>query len=433
MTDAFISYSRKDKTFVHKLHTAIEAEGRQAWVDWESIPLTTDWWAEIQEGIESTHTFVFVISPNSVASKVCAQEVEYANQHNKRIIPIVYRDVSPQELPAILSKLNWVFFRESDDFHSAFAALIAAMDTDYEWLKAHTRLIRRAVEWNKQSRDPSYLLRGTDLADAEQHLTQHDKEPALTNLQIEYILSSRQYEEAQHQKEIEAQEQSHKAGRRIIMIVLSLLLTILIIVVNYIGIKPAAHLIDLTNDVRSPAARTVADAERHLLLMSNDLRNYHLFGNKRYQASYSRNRQMFETHLHSLAELYNLSPGVDADGRHSIAELKKKYEVWRTQSDQLIGLPADQLKRTSSLQFSEGDKHVEQIQRLLAEMTNEQQQLLKHDLDQGSDGLERANQRSLFIGGLVTILGSIIIWIEIRGLPQKNRWRNLLGLRKKGG
>src|SRR3712207_4131391 len=92
MTDVFISYSRKDKAFVQTLHKAIEAAGKDAWFDWEVIPLTADCWAEIQEGIETADSFVFIISPDSVASKVCIQEIDHATAHKKRIVPVVYRD-----------------------------------------------------------------------------------------------------------------------------------------------------------------------------------------------------------------------------------------------------------------------------------------------------------------------------------------------------
>ena len=68
MADVFISYSRKDKSFVQRLFEALETDSRDAWVDWEDIPLTADWWAEIQEGIEASDTFVFVISPDSAVS-----------------------------------------------------------------------------------------------------------------------------------------------------------------------------------------------------------------------------------------------------------------------------------------------------------------------------------------------------------------------------
>jgi hypothetical protein len=35
MAEIFISYSRKDSTFVRRLHNAFAAENREAWVDWE--------------------------------------------------------------------------------------------------------------------------------------------------------------------------------------------------------------------------------------------------------------------------------------------------------------------------------------------------------------------------------------------------------------
>ena len=53
MADIFISYSRKDKGFVQQLHAVLASQKRDIWVDWEDIPLTADWMAEIRSGIES--------------------------------------------------------------------------------------------------------------------------------------------------------------------------------------------------------------------------------------------------------------------------------------------------------------------------------------------------------------------------------------------
>lgn len=117
MTDVFISYSRKDKDFVKALHGALVEHSREAWVDWQDIPLTADWWQEIERGIEAANTFIFVISPDSIASKVCNQEIDHAVRHHKRLIPVVRRDDLEMNLvhPA-LAKHNWLFFRERDDF-----------------------------------------------------------------------------------------------------------------------------------------------------------------------------------------------------------------------------------------------------------------------------------------------------------------------------
>jgi hypothetical protein len=87
MADVFISYSRKDKDFVRDLHQALEERGRNAWIDWADIPLTAKWLEEVYSGIEGADTFVFVISPDSVASKVCNQELDHAVHNNKRLAP----------------------------------------------------------------------------------------------------------------------------------------------------------------------------------------------------------------------------------------------------------------------------------------------------------------------------------------------------------
>jgi hypothetical protein len=71
----FISYSRKDKAFVQKLNDALDTAGVQAWVDWEGIELASDWMATITSAIQGTDAFLFVISPDSLKSMVCTDEL----------------------------------------------------------------------------------------------------------------------------------------------------------------------------------------------------------------------------------------------------------------------------------------------------------------------------------------------------------------------
>lgn len=192
MTDLFISYAREDQAFVRWLHDALQARGRDVWVDWEDIPLSADWLAEVFAAIETADTFVFVISPDSVTSQVCAQELEHAVQHNKRLVPIVHRDTPSDQVPPALARLNWLLFRQGDDLDQALESLLATIDTDLDWVRAHTRLLVRAIEWDNNEGNRSYLLQGDDLNAALASLSQIGKEPPLTSLQKEYILASRQ-------------------------------------------------------------------------------------------------------------------------------------------------------------------------------------------------------------------------------------------------
>ena len=192
MNDVFISYSRKDQAFVRALDEAFRRCDRDPWIDWEDIRKGEEWWQAIQRGIEGADTFVFVLSPDSVASAVCLDEINHAAQHHKRFLPIVYREGF--EMGAVHPKIsshNWLFFRETDDFEQAFQDLQTALDTDLAYVRAHTRLLLRALEWQDKDCGSSYLLRGTDLTEAEQWLLEGaTKEPQPTEAHSQYIAAS---------------------------------------------------------------------------------------------------------------------------------------------------------------------------------------------------------------------------------------------------
>ena len=207
MADVFISYSRRNQEFAQILNEALKRSSYKTWVDWQDIPSTSIWWEEIKAGIEAAHTFVFVLSPDAVVSDVCHREVEHAVKHNKRLIPIVRRDgfKSKQVHPAV-SKINWLFFRKDDDFDGAFQLLIKAIDIDLEHVHTHTRLLVRAIEWNDEKRDRSFLLHDRDLDASEQWLEKNrNKNPKPTDLQIAYITASQKF-----RQQLQAVEASYK-------------------------------------------------------------------------------------------------------------------------------------------------------------------------------------------------------------------------------
>jgi hypothetical protein len=47
MSDVFISYSRKDKEFVHRLQNALTEHEREPWLDTKDMPPTAAWLQEI--------------------------------------------------------------------------------------------------------------------------------------------------------------------------------------------------------------------------------------------------------------------------------------------------------------------------------------------------------------------------------------------------
>ena len=126
---AFLSYSRKDLEFTETLRRAMAERGEDFWRDVEGIPLTAEWWREISEAIEKSDNFIFVISPDSVGSDVCAREIGQAVSNNKRLVPILWRETDPSRLDPALARLNWIDFLHGD-FSQTVEALIEALNMD---------------------------------------------------------------------------------------------------------------------------------------------------------------------------------------------------------------------------------------------------------------------------------------------------------------
>ena len=193
MPDVFISYARRDAELVRRLHGKLVEHGNNVWVDWEDIPPASKFERDLEEGVAKSDSFVFVISPDSLDSSYCRKELAYADERNKRIVPVIHREVDRERLPESLRVRNWIPSggRFEDDFDAGVAALVSAIETDLEWVRAHTEWGAQAEEWRTNDRDRSFLLRGTELAAAERWIAQQGKEPAPTGLQGEYVLASR--------------------------------------------------------------------------------------------------------------------------------------------------------------------------------------------------------------------------------------------------
>ncbi len=96
--DVFISYSRKDKEFVHKLRDALIASDHTVWLDTKDIPYTADWREEIYRNIVAANNVLCVLSPTFIQSPYCRDEVEYAVEAGKRLVPIKIHEIDRQEL-----------------------------------------------------------------------------------------------------------------------------------------------------------------------------------------------------------------------------------------------------------------------------------------------------------------------------------------------
>jgi WD40 repeat protein len=228
MAEVFISYARADKGFVRDIHGVLLKLNRDTWIDWRSIPDSAKWRAEIFAGIEAADNFLFIISPDSVKSWMCGQEVSHAVANNKRLITILYHSVEGKELLPALSEVQWIDFQELG-FEQSFERLTAAIDSDLKWVRKHTQFLVRATEWESKDYDQGFLLHGMEFKEAVRWLEQaaavKGRKP--TELQGLYIRASEEWEaneirrlkdlteekERQRQEAERQRQNAEKAGR----------------------------------------------------------------------------------------------------------------------------------------------------------------------------------------------------------------------------
>ncbi|MBT28430.1 MAG: hypothetical protein CMO01_02135, partial [Thalassobius sp.] len=189
--------------------------------DQESLVGASNFEEEIFRGIAASENFVFIITPESIESEFCAKEVDFAAAQNKRFIPVLLEETSPENIPQQLKRIQWVDFKHKT-FETAFGRLIQAINIDRAYVQQHTRLQQLALEWQHKGNSEDLLVRGDEFISYEQWLDeslQNKKEPAVTVLQRSFIEASEKVKIQEEKKAL-----NHRNWRRAARISLIILL-----------------------------------------------------------------------------------------------------------------------------------------------------------------------------------------------------------------
>jgi len=200
MYDIFISYAREDVEFVRQLSQEFKKQSYQdqpysMWFDEEGLYAGDKYWPQICQAIAESGTFLFVISPDSIRSEFCHREIDRAIQYKKRIIPVRYREVSPDVIPPTIADIQWQPLNETENFSCKIRPLIKAITIDPR-TREHAFWLVKAKEWDDRGRDSDRLLVGKELREAEDWLAQASQhpDPQPTQLHITYITTSHKVE-----------------------------------------------------------------------------------------------------------------------------------------------------------------------------------------------------------------------------------------------
>jgi CHASE2 domain-containing sensor protein len=195
MTDVFLSYSEKEREFMEKVANSLRRECFTVWTNLTDINSGTDFVEAIYRGLEEADNLVFLMSPASLASEYCQMELAHARTHNKRIIPVLMKEVELEQVPPELRAIQYITITDSEQeeqYRAAIAKLIKVLREDAAYHEEHKIVLAKALKWERQKRNPSILLRGYNLRQAEAWLkvAKQRTQNSSTPLQEEFIAES---------------------------------------------------------------------------------------------------------------------------------------------------------------------------------------------------------------------------------------------------
>src|SRR6516165_2461432 len=121
----FFSYARADSEFVLKLAKDLRAAGKNLWLDQLDIEPGDPWDQSVEGALKTSPELLVVLSPASVASANVMDEVSFALEERKRVVPILYRKC---DIPFRLKRLQYIDL--TADYRSGFETLLRVLVKD---------------------------------------------------------------------------------------------------------------------------------------------------------------------------------------------------------------------------------------------------------------------------------------------------------------
>jgi hypothetical protein len=178
MTDIFICHDTQDRDIRNSVIQSLSRYAKTCWTHDRDIRKGFDYECAIEHGIENADNFFYFISPHAVASEYCQRELAHALQYNKRIVPLLIAPTPESAIPEVLRLLQYVDFTDNRcqaDYDSNIDEILNILKHEQAYYKQHKTLLVRALKWERESRNPVFLLRGHNLENAKTWLRLSDK------------------------------------------------------------------------------------------------------------------------------------------------------------------------------------------------------------------------------------------------------------------
>jgi len=123
---AFISYCRDDQEFALRLAQDLKEAGAAVWIDQLDIAPGATWDTAIEEALIASPRMLLVLSPSSSHSPNVRNEISFALDQGKIVIPVLYHDCI---VPLQLQRNNRVDFRA--DYAKGLALLLSHLQVHH--------------------------------------------------------------------------------------------------------------------------------------------------------------------------------------------------------------------------------------------------------------------------------------------------------------
>ncbi len=200
MTQVFICCADNNLKLMEKIATTLMRESFTVWTKTKDIYSGAYSTSAIRRGIEEADNVIYLMSGDSLQSENCQMEISYALSLKKRIIPLLIAEINTELIPPELRSLERINFTDNLENNQELEyladtdKLIRVLSQDAHYYEQHKIILAKALKWERQKRNPSVLLRGYNLRNAEAWLkvAKENSQDSSIPLQEEFINQSLQ-------------------------------------------------------------------------------------------------------------------------------------------------------------------------------------------------------------------------------------------------
>ncbi|MEW5960465.1 MAG: TIR domain-containing protein [Chloroflexota bacterium] len=143
MALVFVSYSHQDKDFVLRLVKDLRQRGVDVWFDQDIIPGEIPWDDQVQAALKLCTQFLIVLSPSSTASKIVKDELAFALNKGKPVVPLLHKECVSDDIPLRITRLQYIDF--TADYELALAKLLDVVPISLPPIKGEQSELKPAI------------------------------------------------------------------------------------------------------------------------------------------------------------------------------------------------------------------------------------------------------------------------------------------------